>query len=791
MVCIIDDREDVWNKAPNLVHVKPYRFFQGTADINAPPGLDKTENDNIPMVHRVIDQHGNKSNTRGNSMGQGCVGGQLNESDGTAVVATLSSEAQRQERKYARFQEKQEAMKNEKGAEMHQDKVGEEVHQHTVGEEVHQDTVGEDVHQDTAGEERHQDTAGEEVHQDTVGEDVRQDTAGEDRHQDTVGEEVHQDTVSEKRHQDRVGEEVHQDTVSEERHQDTVGEEVHQDTVGEEVHQDTVSEERHQDMVSEERHQDTVGEEMRQDTLGEEMHQGTVGEEMCQDTLGEEMHQGTVGEEMRQDTLGEEMHQGTVGTEVCQDRVSTEEEQSSSDIVTGPQHSLRAARISDVSTDIGCNPDSDDMGVQQREVTSEEQLAQDLCISSDSDSDYGDMSDNKGAKLEAGNDMMESTPVYMGDCSDSDEDTTGAQCTYTTQRRDKESIEKQEKEDLSTGKKTGSKTTGCVPEARNAQHKENKATADEGTRSKPTCSLLKNQDEGKHVLVSKVAAKESVDASNNSGEVEWDDDDDYLLYLEEILTRIHKAFYSMVDERCQDPSPSSSKPATSVVPLPDLKSLIPYVKRKTLKGCNIVFSGLVPLNTAPEKSRAYIVARALGATVQQDIIGAKHTGKKRHATTHLVAAKPGTGKHKTALRTWGVHIVSSAWLWACEERWEHCDEHLFPLESRPHTLESDTSPAPQKRGKKRPNRQAQVKHKANIKERDKHRTHKEFTKRRKTHTAICTEMDNISEDNRDQLSEGEMSHSSEKSAESFADTVHPLLAFSDEDLECMDKEVRI
>ena len=736
MVCIIDDREDVWNRAPNLVHVKPYRFFQGTADINAPPGLDKTENDNIPMVHRVIDQHGNKSNTRGNSVGHGCVGGQLNESDGTAVMATVNSEAQRQERKYARFQEKQEAMKNEKGAEMHQDKVCEEVRKDTVDKEVHQHTVGEEAHQDTAGEERHQDTVGEE------------------------------------RHQDTVGEERHQDTVSEERHQDTVSEERHQDTVGEEVRQDIVSEERHQDIVSEERHQDTVGEEVRQDIVSEERHQDTVGEEM------------------RQDTLGEEMHQGTVGIEVCQDRVSTEEEQSSSDIVTGPQHSLRAARISDVSKDIGCNPDSDDMGVQQREVTSEEQLAQDLCISSDSDSDYGDMSDNEGAKLEAGNDM-ESTPVYMGDCSDSDEDTTEVQCAYTTLRRDKESIEKQEKEDLSAGKKAGSKTAGCVPEAGNAQHKENKTTADEGTRSKPTCSLLKNQDEGKHVLVSKVAAKESVDASNNSGEVEWDDDDDYLLYLEEILTRIHKAFYSMVDERCQDRSPPSSKPATSIVPLPDLKSLIPYVKRKTLKGCNIVFSGLVPLNTAPEKSRAYIVARALGATVQQDIIGAKHTGKKRHATTHLVAAKPGTGKHKTALRTWGVHIVSSAWLWACEERWEHCDEHLFPLESRPHTLESNTSPAPQKRGKKRPNRQAQVKHKANIKEQDKHRTHKEFTKRRKTHTTICTEVDNITEDNRDQLSDGEMSHSSEKSAESFADTVHPLLAFSDEDLECMDKEVRV
>lgn len=38
MVCIIDDREDVWNFAPNLVTVKPYRFFKGTGDINDPFG---------------------------------------------------------------------------------------------------------------------------------------------------------------------------------------------------------------------------------------------------------------------------------------------------------------------------------------------------------------------------------------------------------------------------------------------------------------------------------------------------------------------------------------------------------------------------------------------------------------------------------------------------------------------------------------------------------------------------------------------------------------------------------
>ena len=38
MVAIIDDREDVWGRCPNLIHVKPYIFFAGTSDINAPPG---------------------------------------------------------------------------------------------------------------------------------------------------------------------------------------------------------------------------------------------------------------------------------------------------------------------------------------------------------------------------------------------------------------------------------------------------------------------------------------------------------------------------------------------------------------------------------------------------------------------------------------------------------------------------------------------------------------------------------------------------------------------------------
>lgn len=54
MVCIIDDREDVWKFAPNLITVKKYIYFQGTGDINAPPGSREAQMARKGMVHPLI-----------------------------------------------------------------------------------------------------------------------------------------------------------------------------------------------------------------------------------------------------------------------------------------------------------------------------------------------------------------------------------------------------------------------------------------------------------------------------------------------------------------------------------------------------------------------------------------------------------------------------------------------------------------------------------------------------------------------------------------------------------------
>ncbi|XP_069672382.1 RNA polymerase II subunit A C-terminal domain phosphatase isoform X1 [Periplaneta americana] len=139
--------------------------------------------------------------------------------------------------------------------------------------------------------------------------------------------------------------------------------------------------------------------------------------------------------------------------------------------------------------------------------------------------------------------------------------------------------------------------------------------------------------------------------------IEVEDGDDYLLYLEEILKTVHKAFYQLYDEL-------DGK-------VPDLKVVIPYVRLKVLAGTSLVFSGLVPTHTPLEKSRAYQVARSMGAQVTQDLTS---------ETTHLVAVRPGTAKVNAARRAGrNIFIVTPDWLWCCGERWEKVDERLYPL----------------------------------------------------------------------------------------------------------------
>ncbi|XP_068207972.1 RNA polymerase II subunit A C-terminal domain phosphatase-like isoform X2 [Palaemon carinicauda] len=157
------------------------------------------------------------------------------------------------------------------------------------------------------------------------------------------------------------------------------------------------------------------------------------------------------------------------------------------------------------------------------------------------------------------------------------------------------------------------------------------------------------------------------------------DDDDFLLYLEDILGKIHETFFNQFD-RCKSQQ-SEGKESD----LPDLKRLIPLVRKDVLKGINIVFSGVVPQQVKLKDSRAYQIAVCFGANVSERlIVRAKgeteksDKGENRY-TTHLVAANINTEKVHRARRCKSIKIVTPNWLWSCVERWELVEERLFPL----------------------------------------------------------------------------------------------------------------
>ncbi|CAK9830840.1 RNA polymerase II subunit A C-terminal domain phosphatase [Anthophora retusa] len=249
---------------------------------------------------------------------------------------------------------------------------------------------------------------------------------------------------------------------------------------------------------------------------------------------------------------------------------------------------------------------------------------------------------------------------------------------------------------------------------------ESAATSNENTKDdtknsidlnpNPSGENNKRLDETKENLTPTESVQDikSGDKSFDENNVIDEDDDDYLLYLEDILRRIHTEFYATMEKETGRKS---------------LRDIIPRVRAQVLKGVHLTFSGLIPTHQKLHQSRAYKVARAFGAEVSQDL-----TDK----TTHLVAIRPGTAKANAAKKNLNIQIVNPDWLWTCAERWEHVDERLFPLTAK---ARASRIPPPHCSSPER-----------------------------------IEEQENNTKDN-------------------FADSINPLMSFTPEEIEIMDKEV--
>ncbi|NWR71961.1 CTDP1 phosphatase, partial [Centropus unirufus] len=174
---------------------------------------------------------------------------------------------------------------------------------------------------------------------------------------------------------------------------------------------------------------------------------------------------------------------------------------------------------------------------------------------------------------------------------------------------------------------------------------------------------------------------ESLDQSMEEEDEEDDmDDDDHLIYLEEILVRVHTDYYTKYDKYLNKETEE----------IPDIRKIVPELKSKVLADVTIIFSGLYPTNFPIEKTREHYHATALGAKIVKNLVLSADDPDK---ATHLIAARTGTEKVRQAQDCKDLHVVNPDWLWSCLERWDKVEEQLFPLKDDYIKTHRENSPA--------------------------------------------------------------------------------------------------
>lgn len=229
------------------------------------------------------------------------------------------------------------------------------------------------------------------------------------------------------------------------------------------------------------------------------------------------------------------------------------------------------------------------------------------------------------------------------------------------------------KEDPTSAKSEDESKPSVDEISKNIEDENASKNSDNKENTKKTNEILTKNDVQKSEIEKKIVTPPP------SGPIDLDD---YLFYLDEILEKIHFSFYSTLDGvKAKGGSGVSDSEITKFCTMktlnPDVRVIVPELKRQTLKGCNLVFTGVIPTNIPLEKSKAYKTAINLGARVDKDIVG--KSSKKELATTHVVAARHGTHKAHKAFRNPDIFLVNPNWLWCAGDRWEAPIESLYPV----------------------------------------------------------------------------------------------------------------
>lgn len=164
-----------------------------------------------------------------------------------------------------------------------------------------------------------------------------------------------------------------------------------------------------------------------------------------------------------------------------------------------------------------------------------------------------------------------------------------------------------------------------------------------------------------------------------------EDSDTELNKLQDRLQMIHSIFFDEYDRKRSislggrvsalrgERIPPKDK-ATELRIVPDIKVIMPSLKRKILGGVVLVFSGVLPLGTDTLNADISLWARSFGATIAQ---------KVNSRVTHLVAGRNRTAKVREATRYPSINIVTIQWLLDSLVNWTRQDEQSYLVPVHP------------------------------------------------------------------------------------------------------------
>ncbi|CAG7986179.1 unnamed protein product [Penicillium olsonii] len=173
-----------------------------------------------------------------------------------------------------------------------------------------------------------------------------------------------------------------------------------------------------------------------------------------------------------------------------------------------------------------------------------------------------------------------------------------------------------------------------------------------------------------------------------------EDHDQELYQLQDRLEQVHLQFYEEYDKKrtlaiggrvaaLRGEKVHSKDRDVDLKLVPDVKDIMPRIKRRILGGVVLVFSGVLPLGIDFQNADISLWAKSFGVTISSRI---------NARTTHLVAGRNRTAKVREATRYPGIKIVTTQWLVDSLVTWRQVDEEPYLLPVHPDDRGEPISP---------------------------------------------------------------------------------------------------